>query len=152
MTKVRIDPKKERFAKWYVLPKEAREPRTQKELAAELEVSEWTIVEWGKKLERIKEATTENTYDWFMDTLKDLMFTPKGTSNDRKLFAEINGWKIDRQEIDAKVDFTTSEKIKVGAEFRDVLHAEFRDTGVCPICHQCKTLHDQPRLDKGREQ
>jgi len=40
---------KEVFAEWLAVPKELREPRTQKELAAMLDEQPWTLSRWKKE-------------------------------------------------------------------------------------------------------
>lgn len=114
----------ERVAEWLDLSAEDREPKTQIELAKELDTTEQTIIFIKHKIEKEKEEATGDEYTDYIDRLEKIMFTSRGTPGDRMLYARIKGWLAEKPST--KESIVTADDIarsEVEAERRD---REFR--------------------------
>lgn len=76
----------------------------------------------------------------------------KGVPSALLTYFKRTGKITEKREDTVKVEFTVADRLREAARLRDDLYAEYRDTGVCSICHQRKEVHVQSRLDNGREQ
>ena len=149
---------KQSYHRWIKLKNHFSSPFNKAEFSLMKGVPISTLTSWDKAMkdeEILKEPGTddgviEDETSMFIDRMYQLSMDGKGAKY-AELYAKIKGILKGEKEETGKNGFTASDRIKVGCDYRDALYAELRDTGVCPVCHQCKALHDEPRLDTERE-
>jgi len=134
--------------------------RTQNELASHLGVKPQYINNVLREKEKSSEPLGEfdlreafakdqkKIWRAFMDAVNNGQIN----ANALRTLAQIAGKLVERREDTIKVDLTPADKIRIGAEYRDALIAEFRDTGYCSICGFNKALRNQPLLPSEPEQ
>jgi len=105
-----------RFIKWISLPADLREPKTQKELAKELEVDYATLSDW-KKVEGFWEEVRKLRKEWIQDKVSNILLgvygkALKGDVNAAKLLLEYAGEFIERKEFKHYIEEELSEEEK----------------------------------------
>ena len=146
------DKRIEKVAEWLSLPSEDRVPKTQKELAKTLGVEEHAIVAIKKRIEQSQESSTGDEFTDYMVKLENLTFTRRGTSQDRKLFAQIKGWLVEKSEIRHEFDLDATNYNKIATEVTERLRESHKQWGgICPVCNQSETLRHESRVDTESE-
>ena len=142
----------EKVADWLSLDPEDRRPKTQKELAKDLGCEEHAIINIKKKIEQSQENSTGDEFADYMAKLEKLTFTRQGTSQDRKLYAQIKGWLVEKSEIKHEFELDATNYNKIATEVTERLRESYRVWGgICPVCSQSKTLRHEVRVDTESE-
>jgi len=139
------------FAEWLDLSQVERSSRsmpiTREAFSKEYGLNLKTLSNWKKKILDQREQASGNEFAEFMGRLKDMMFDGKGTAVDRRTFAQINGWLIEKREETHKFELTPDDRIKIAIQFLDGLRREYQDTRVCQVCGQPELLRNEIRCN-----
>jgi len=115
-----------------------------------------THYRWLREYERgngefdLRKALNDNKEELF-DALMKAVKNGRPNSQILKLFTQLTGDLVDRKEESIRVDFTPTDRIRIGAELRDHLRREWETTGNCPVCGQCKALRHEVCVDSKSE-
>ena len=135
-------------AKWLALPIDERVPKTQKELAKSLDTTEQTIINIKNRLKQAKDDATGDEFANYMVELKRLIFSRKGTSNDRKLYAQIKGWLVEKSKIEHEFELDATSYNRIAKEVTERLREGYKQWGgICPMCGQHQALRNKSHLD-----
>lgn len=96
-------PEQLQVQRWLAMPTKLRQPKTQKQLAAQIGVTEQTIVAW-KRLPGWNDAVSEIIRMWLFDDLPDVLKelvkqAKKGSVRHQRLFLESLGWLVQKHEV-----------------------------------------------------
>lgn len=96
-------PEQLQVQRWLAMPTKLRQPRTQKQLAAQLGISEEVICRW-KHLPGWSDAVSEIIRVWLFDDLPDVLKelvrqAKKGSVSHQRLFLEVLGWLVQKHEV-----------------------------------------------------
>ena len=132
----------QRLSEWLATPPEDRTPKTQKELAVELGVSEPQLSIWKKELELAEAPPSEVTA--FIKSVKKWADSGKNPGWATLYWNIINPKNTETR----GAEFTAYEYANIGIRLREGLQEEYRQgTGSCPVCGRCKEICDEPHLD-----
>ena len=84
-----------RYKTWWLTPDDERSPQTNREMAFVLNVSEQTLVIWGKDIEDNK-GTEEEEFD---EHLRKFAMKPNPNSKHVELYMKRQGMLVDKSEI-----------------------------------------------------
>ena len=96
-------PEQLQVQRWLAMPTKIRQPKTQKELAAKLNISAEVITRW-KHLPGWAEAVSEIVRVWLFDDLPDVLKSlvtqaKKGSVKHQRLFLDALGWLVQKHEV-----------------------------------------------------
>lgn len=113
-----------RIQAWGNLPKEARQPNTVRALSRQEKLSPTTVTAILKGSSQVKDGG-ENEYDTFMAHLEVEVYKLNCPVRRQELYAQLKGWKVEKQEVTHKVDGSFFARAANDAE-RDLREAGFR--------------------------
>lgn len=155
-----METNRETYTRWYNGDSELRKLYpTQNSLCHGLGVSNQLGSQFKKRIEakKIKENgfdaggyVQENLEKILVKTLK--VIQDKGSARHIELALKLAGLLIEKREDTVKVEFTSTDRIRIAGELADGLRREWENFGICSICGQCKEVHVPILLATGREQ
>jgi len=106
-----------RFAEWIATPAPDREPKTQQELAEQLDVSKDTLVLW-KKLDGFWAEVRKKRQEWVKDRVSSVLMglygkALKGDAQEVKLFLQYAGEFVEELKIKTEEEYSPETVKKV---------------------------------------
>jgi hypothetical protein len=126
---------------------------TFKLLCQSIPVSEPMGYKWKVRLEKMRATPDDNEFSEYMGYLKKVVFGAKGSANDRKLYAQIKGWLVEKREDKVSFEISTEERLRIAQGVLSGLTENYqRGNGVCPVCRRPKVLLSEVCMDTEPEQ